>query len=142
MAEVDVSIQKLECTRLPRLGEEAEVTFDVNASLKETSRNPGSFVLDFEIAIDTHPPVAGMLLIGSAMITGKDEEIQNLISIEDQNSAPPIFMMIYQKIYSVLYLLAGTIAIPYPSPGLIRKTQLFSTNDISKPLRPLEITAR
>ncbi|MBI2127245.1 MAG: hypothetical protein HYU02_08065 [Thaumarchaeota archaeon] len=134
MVEVEVRVAKIQCEKLLGMAEVgSEIAFDVNASLSETSRNPGLLTLDFDLAFETQPMVAKFFLAGSAMIRGKDEEIQDLITLENQDSAPDVFMKIYEKVYAILYLLSGTIAIPYPTPGLIKKTQIYSTKGAIQP---------
>ena len=51
----------------------------------------------------------------------------------DQNSPPPVFRTIYQKVYAVLYLLSGSLKIPYPSPVLMKVVKMASPWDIFRP---------
>lgn len=130
MADVEVSVRRLECVRFAER-DEPEVTFDVNGSLTETDRRPDSLMIEFSIDIETQPALAKINLAGSAVIRGAQNEVQDLLSSKDQGSVPPIFMKIYQKIYSVIYLLAGSVEIPQPAPNLLRTTKVYPSKEIS-----------
>lgn len=130
MVEVDVLVKNVEATRLDeKASEESAVTFDVTASLAESEHTPGQFTLKFTISISAQPPVAKMDVAGTARITGEEAEIQALLTPADQNSPPPVFMNIYQKVYAILYLLSGSLKIPYPSPGLMKIVKMASASD-------------
>ena len=128
MVEVEVLLKKVECSKFSENSDEgSEVTFDVNASLSETERNSGWLALKFDIGVETQPSLAKLSVGGSAIVRGSTDEIQSLITPKDQNAVPPVFMKIYQKVYAVLYLLSGSLTIPYPAPGLLKTTRLYST---------------
>lgn len=134
MVEVDVLVKNVEATRLSEQArDEANVTFDVNASLTETEHETGEFILKFNITINAQPPVARMDVSGTAKITGEESEIEALLTTADQNSPPPVFMNIYQKVYAILYLLSGSLKIPYPSPGLMKVVKMASPNEAKPP---------
>ena len=71
-----------------------------------------------------------MDVAGSAKITGEEAEIEALLKNPDQNTPPPVFMSIYQKVYAILYLLSGSLKIPYPSPGLMKVVRMASANEM------------
>lgn len=131
MVEVEVLVKNVEANRLSdQVRDETAVTFDVNASLTETEHETGSFTLKFSIAITAQPPVARMDVAGTARITGEEKEIEQLLVSPDPNSPPPVFMNIYQKVYAILYLLSGSLKIPYPSPGLMKVVKMASPGEI------------
>ena len=131
MVEVEVLVKNVEATRLSeQAGDEASVTFDVNASLTETEHQTGQFTLKFAIGISAQPPVARMDVSGTARITGEEADIEGLLATVDQNSPPPIFMTIYQKVYAILYLLSGSLKIPYPSPGLMKVVKMATPGEV------------
>jgi len=137
MVEVDVLVKNVEATRLTENArDDIPVTFDVSATLTETEREPGQITLKFGISIAAQPPVAKLEVGGSAKITGEEAEIESIITVKDQDSTPPIFMTIYQKVYAVLYLLSGSLKIPYPSPGLMKVVKLTSQSEIAAPPTP------
>jgi hypothetical protein len=133
MVEVEVLVKNVEATRLTdQVRDEASVTFDVNASLTESEHETGQFTLKFSIQITAQPPVAKMDVSGTARITGDEKEIEALLTTADQNSPPPVFMNIYQKVYAILYLLSGSLKIPYPSPGLMKVVKLATPAEVAK----------
>ncbi len=130
MVEIEVNVKRVECSKFSEETKgDAEVTFDVNASLAETDRNPGWLALKFDIGVETQPPVAKLSVGGSAILKGDAEEIQTLITAKEQDSVPPVFMKIYQKVYAIMYLLSGSLTIPHPAPGLLKTTRLYSSRE-------------
>jgi hypothetical protein len=144
MVEVDVLVKNVEATRLTEgARDDVPVTFDVSASLTETEREPGQISLKFGISIAAQPPVAKIEVGGTAKVTGEEAEIESILTVKDQDSTPPIFMTIYQKVYAVLYLLSGSLKIPYPSPGLMKVVKLASQSEVPppSPAKPAPISA-
>ena len=132
MVEVEVLVKNVEANRLSEeTRDEASVTFDVAASLAETDHQAGQFTLKYSIAITSQPPVARMDIAGTARITGEEAEIQELLKSPDGNTPPPVFMTIYQKVYAILYLLWGSLKIPYPSPGLMKVVKMASPDEVA-----------
>jgi hypothetical protein len=132
MVEVEVLVKNVDATRLSEEAkDETPVTFDVTASLSETEHQVGEFTLKFSIGITSQPPVAKMDVAGTAKITGEEADIQALLKTPDQNTPPPIFMSIYQKVYAILYLLSGSLKIPYPSPGLMKIVKMAAPGEMS-----------
>jgi hypothetical protein len=145
MVEVEVLVKTIEASRLSEeTRDETSVTFDVAASLAETEHQAGVFSLKFSIAITSQPPVARMDVGGTTKITGEEKEIEELLKTPDQNTPPPVFMTIYQKVYAILYLLSGSLKIPYPSPGLMKVVKMASPAEVSaaaKQEKPPSISA-
>jgi hypothetical protein len=136
MVEVQVQVKNVEATRLSdEVRDETSVTFDVAASLAETEHQAGQFTLKYSIAISSQPPVAKMDVSGTARITGEEREIEELLKSPDQNTPPPVFMAIYQKVYAILYLLSGSLKIPYPSPGLMKVVKMASPDEAASSSR-------
>jgi hypothetical protein len=46
-----------------------------------------------------------------------------------------VFMNIYQKVYAILYLLSGSLKIPYPSPGLMKIVKMASPAEAQGAIR-------
>jgi len=130
MVEVEVLVKNVEANRLnDDTRDETSVTFDVAASLSEVDHQAGQFTLKYSIAITSQPPVARMDVAGTARITGEEAEIQELLKTPDGNNPPPVFMTIYQKVYAILYLLSGSLKIPYPSPGLMKVVKMAAPGE-------------
>jgi len=132
MVEVEVLVKNVEANRLnDETRDETSVTFDVAASLSEVDHQAGQFTLKYSIAITSQPPVAKMDVAGTARITGEEAEIQELLKTPDGNTPPPVFMSIYQKVYAILYLLSGSLKIPYPSPGLMKVVKMATPGEVA-----------
>ncbi len=71
--------------------------------------------------MDTEPAIAKFVTEGSADIKGEESEIEKLLSADPETNVPYVFTRIYQTVYSVIFMLAGTIDVPYPSPALLKR---------------------
>jgi len=132
MVELEVLVKNVEANRLTEeVRDDTSVTFDVAASLSEVDRQAGQFTLKYSIAITSQPPIARMDVAGTARITGEEKEIQDLLNAPDANTPPPVFMSIYQKVYAILYLLSGSLKIPYPSPGLMKVVRMAAPGEVA-----------
>jgi hypothetical protein len=132
MVELDVLVKNVEANRLSdEAKDETSVTFDVEASLSEIDHQPGQFTLKYTIVITSQPPIARMDVAGTARITGEETEIQDLLKTPEGNTPPPVFMGIYQKVYAILYLLSGSLKIPYPSPGLMKVVKMATPGEVA-----------
>lgn len=137
MSSIEVTIKSVEGNKLAEdVTSDSSVNFNVNANITESERNPEKLTLKFAIDLTTDPDVARMTVTGTAVLTGDDKEIDFLLTPKEGESVPPVFMKIYQKVYAVLYLVSGSLRIPYPSPGLLRGIRLVSAKEMSEPIRP------
>jgi hypothetical protein len=128
--DLEVYVRNVEGTRLSEdVKPTAEVTFNVNATITETERNQGQISLKFSIDMESEPAVAKLVVAGSATLLGEEQEIDALLMAKDADATPPIFMKIYEKVYAVLYLLCGSLKIPYPSPALLKVVQVSSGSE-------------
>ena len=127
MVDLEVYVRNVEGTRLAELASVTpETTFSVNASITETERSQRQLDLKFTIDMESQPAVARLAVSGSAIVSGEDEEIDALLLVNEKDATPPIFMKIYEKVYAILYLLCGSLKIPYPSPALLKVVQVAS----------------
>ena len=130
LVDLEVYVKNVEGTRLSEdVKPTTEVTFNVSATITETERNQGQISLKFTIDMESQPAVAKLVVAGSATLLGEDQEIDALLLAKDADATPPIFMKIYEKVYAVLYLLCGSLKIPYPSPALLKVVQVSSGSD-------------
>ncbi len=135
MLGVDVAIKSVEGTKLAEdVTSDSSVNFNVGANIVQSERNPDKLTLKFTIELGTEPEVAKMTVTGTAVLTGDDKEIESMLTPKEGESVPPVFMKIYQKVYAVLYLVSGSLKIPYPSPGLLKGVRLVSAREISQPI--------
>jgi len=88
-------------------------------------------VMRFSIDIQTTPQLAKIDISGVAKLIGEEQEIERLLVGKETGSTPPIFMSIYKKVYAMLYLLAGSLRIPYPSPGLLKVVRVASSREVA-----------
>ena len=135
MAGIEVTIKTVEGNKLAEdVTSDSSVNFNVNANITESERNPDRLTLKFVIDLSTDPDVAKMTVSGTAVLTGDDKEIESLLTPKDGDSVPPGFMKIYQKVYAVLYLVSGSLRIPYPSPGLLKGVRVMSAKEMTHTL--------
>jgi len=131
LVSVDVSIKAVEGTKLAEdVTPDSTVGFNATANIVEAERNPDRLTLKFTIDLTTDPEVAKMTVTGTAMISGDEKEIEALLGTNN-GDVPPVFMKIYQKVYAILYLVAGSLKIPYPSPGLLKGVRMASTKEMA-----------
>jgi len=133
MAEVEVSLKSVEATKVAESANpDTQVVFNVNASISEASRKTGEVVLRFSLELSTQPEIARLMANGSATITGEDAEIDTLLTAKEEGSVPVVFMKIYQRVYAILYLVCGSLKIPYPSPGLLKTVHVSTDQDVAQ----------
>ena len=118
-------VTKIRAVNVQKLDDKADhntpVIFDFGANLEEADRNSEGVVLNFKMSMDTEPAIAKFVVEGSAAISGEESEIEKLLSADPQTNVPFVFTRIYQTVYSVIFMLAGTIDVPYPSPALLKR---------------------
>ena len=132
MVEVGVLIRSVEAARLSEDAKDSsEVAFEVTASLNESDRSAGQLTMRFSIDIQTTPQVAKIDISGVAKVTGDEQEIERLLTGKEAGSTPPVFMSIYKKVYAMLYLIAGSLRIPYPSPGLLKVVKVATSREVA-----------
>jgi hypothetical protein len=132
MVEVDVQIKSVESSKLAEdVTTDSNVSFNATANLTEGDRAPGVLTLKFTIELSTNPEVAKMVVAGTATIRGNDSEVEDMLKVEGESGTPPVFMKIYQKVYALLYLMSGSLRIPYPSPGLLKTVHLASSKELA-----------
>jgi len=125
LPRIDVQIKGVESNRSAEgVDESTEVTFNINSSIAEADRGPDSISLKFSIDMETQPQAARLFVSGTASVTGKENEIEELLMAKERDGTPTLFMRIYQRVYPTLYLLCGSLHVPYPGPGLLRQNKI------------------
>jgi hypothetical protein len=121
--EVAVTVEKMECSRLSdRTSENTKSEYTVKVSLEEKQRRPDGVTLSFSLELTGTPQVALIIVSGFARLTGSDAEIRESLEVRSEKAPPPVAEAIYEKLYGLLYLVAGSMRIPYPLPNLLKKT--------------------
>lgn len=130
MASIDVTIKAVEGQKLAEdVTSDSTVAFNASANIVEADRTPEKLTLKFTIDLTTNPEVAKMTVTGTATIQGDEKEMEILLGTNN-GDVPPVFMKIYQKVYAILYLVAGSLKIPYPSPGLLKGVHMASSKEM------------
>lgn len=125
MPQIDVHVKGIEASRTTdEANESSPVTFNVSASINESDRGPGFLNLKFSMDIETQPVAARLHVSGTASLIGKEGEIDETLAAREKDGTPSLFMKIYQSVYPTMYLLCGSLKIPYPAPGLLRLSQV------------------
>lgn len=102
------------------------VMFNFNVNMEEVDRTSDSVKLNFQMVMDTDPPIAKFSVDGVTLVTGDSAEIEKTLAPDPQTNVPQVFTRIYQQVYSVVFMLAGTIDVPYPSPALLKRAHVRS----------------
>src|SRR5487761_1658636 len=76
------------------------VIFGLDVNIEELERKSDSVKVKFHIAMEAS------------------------LNADPETNVPPIFTKIYQQAYAVIFLLAGTLNVPYPSPALLRSPRV------------------
>jgi len=122
LSEVITKIRNVEVKKMDdKADHNTPVIFDFGANLEEADRSSEGVVLNFKMTMDTEPAIARFIVEGTAKISGEESEIEKLLSADPQTNVPFVFTRIYQTVYSVIFMLAGTVDIPYPSPALLKR---------------------
>ena len=130
MVDVEVSVKGIEANKTSdEANESTQVTFNVNSSINEADRGPGFLNLKFSMDVETQPAAARVFVSGTATLKGKDDEIDAMIGAKEKDGTPALFMKIYQRVYPTMYLLCGSLKIPYPAPGLLRLNRMASAEE-------------
>lgn len=130
MAQIDVLVKGIEANKTSdEANESTPVTFNVNASINESDRGPGFLNLKFAMDIETQPSAARIHVSGSATLSGKEGEIDEILAAKEKDGTPTLFMKMYQRVYPTMYLLCGSLKIPYPAPGLLKLSQVAAAEE-------------
>ena len=120
--EVSVLLETVDAVRLSdKVNENTQSNYSLNVSLAERDRSTDHLVLSYSMELTSQPPTARFKISGSATLKGNKDEIREGITAPDMNRPPPVLLLIYERIYSTVYLLAGALKVPYPLPNLLKK---------------------
>ena len=120
-SDIIVKIDNVIATKLDEKAHQSSaVNFNIKVNMDEIERKTQLLVVHYAIIMNTEPSVAKFQVEGSAVVKGRLEDIEEAVSSDPQTNVPYLFTKVYQQVYPVLFMLAGAIDIPYPSPGLLR----------------------
>jgi hypothetical protein len=129
--KLDVVINSFSIDRIDeKVEKNTPVTFRINVKFDETNRKIEETTVEYGITINTEPNVAHFGIEGKTIVKGKIEEIDRIFSTSPDNQVPKLLNMIYERIYSSIYMASSMINIPCPSPELLKTTKI---DDIPSP---------
>lgn len=122
MLEVGVTVDRIECVRFSdRVNENSKANYKLNVSLEEKHRRPDGLTIGFNLELTGSPQVVKITVTGVARLAGSQKEIGENTAKRDDRAPPKIVETIYERLYGLLYLLAGSMRVPYPTPNLVKK---------------------
>jgi hypothetical protein len=120
--DVAVLVERVDASRQSeKANENAESNYNLNVSLSEKERTPEALVLEFVLELTSQPLVAKIKVDGTATLKGTKDEVQTMITAPDDKTPPPILFSIYERVYGLIYLVAGSLRVPRPMPNLVKK---------------------
>jgi hypothetical protein len=121
MLEVNVLVERVDAARLSdKASENLSSNYSVNVSMSERDRNPQALVLSFTLELTDQPQLARLVVSGVATLTGTKDEIQGALSALDDKSPPQVLTTIYERVYGLLYLVAGSLRVSHPLPTILK----------------------
>ncbi len=121
MLDIGVLVENVNAARLSdKASENSPSNYGLNVSLSERDRNPASLALAFTLELTNQPQLAKITVSGIATLTGSKEEIQGAISAPDEKNPPIVLVTIYERVYGLVYLVAGSLKVPHPLPTLLK----------------------
>ena len=119
--EVGVLVEKVEGARLSdKVNENSQSNYSLNVSMAERERNPETLVLSFTLELTNQPQLARLAVSGIASLSGSKDEIQAALSAPDDKTPPTVLTTIYERTYSLFYLIASSLKVPHPLPTLLK----------------------
>jgi hypothetical protein len=119
--EVTVTVGKIEAVRLSdRASENLKSNYKLNVDLTEKERKSQALTVNFSIELTCQPQLARIAVGGTARLVGPDAEIKDMLAAKGEKSPPKVVEVIYEKLYSLVYLIAGNMRVPQPLPSLVK----------------------
>ncbi len=122
--EVLVKVDNVVASKLDSKAHQSSVVnFNIKVNMDEAEGKTEQLEVRYVITMSTEPSVARFQVEGSAIVKGNSEDIEQAVSSDPQTKVPYMLTKVYQQVYPILFMLAGAIDIPYPSPGLLRSSK-------------------
>lgn len=119
--EVGVLVERVEGARLSdKVNENSPTNYSLNVSMAERERNPEALVLSFTLELTNQPQLARLAVSGIASLSGTKDEIQGALAAPDDKTPPSVLTVIYERTYSLFYLIATSLKVPHPLPTLLK----------------------
>ena len=123
MLDISVLLENIDATRVSdKVNENANSNYSLNVSLSERDRSTETLILAFSFELTSQPPAARFRVSGSATLKGNKEEIKDAITPPEDNKPPQVLVVLYERVYSTLYVLSTALRAPHPLPNLLKKS--------------------
>jgi len=121
MFGVTVLVERIDASRLSdKATENSASNYGLNVSMSEKDRSSDALVLSFTLELTNQPQLARLSVSGIATLTGTKDEIQNSLETPDDKSPPVVLTTIYERTYSLFYVVATSLKVPPPLPTLLK----------------------
>lgn len=87
--------------------------------MEEKERRSGRVTVGFSLSVRTKPSVVKFEVEGTAVLEGRDSEIEKMLEVDPETQIPYVFQRVYQHVFMSMYLLSTLIDAPYPPPNLL-----------------------
>jgi hypothetical protein len=119
MAPIRVKLSRVEGSKIDTGVTPDSVTFDVDVSMDEEDRTNEELTITFNLKINTKPTLVKFEVEGTAVISGGREAFDVALEMDEESSAPKVLHLVYQQVFTSLYLIAAQLEVPYPPPDLL-----------------------
>jgi len=121
MLGVAILVERVDAARLSdKANENSPSNYSLNVSMSERDRNPEALVLSFSLELTNQPQLARLAVSGIATLTGTKDEIQGALTAPDDKNPPLVLTTIYERTYSLFYLVSSALKVPHPLPTLLK----------------------
>ena len=114
-----VEITSLVGSRLNLKPSAEAVSFDIKVKLEERERRSQMVTIGFGLLLTAKPSIVKFEVEGSAVLTGKDEDIRKMLEVDAETKIPHVLPRIYQHAFMTMYLLSTVLNTPPPPQDLL-----------------------
>jgi hypothetical protein len=119
MAPIRVKLSRVEGSKIDTGVTPDSVTFDVDVNMDEENRTNEELTIKFNLTISTKPTLIKFEVGGNAVISGGREAFDAALEMDEESSVPKVLHLVYQRVFTSLYLIAAQLEVPYPPPDLL-----------------------
>jgi hypothetical protein len=116
---VKIEVTSLAGAKMEIRGAVGSVNFDMKVKLEELERRSQMTSVGFNIQLTTKPAILKLEVGGTAVLTGKDEEIRKMLETDLETKVPAVLIRIYQHAFTSMYILATVLDSPPPPYDLL-----------------------
>jgi hypothetical protein len=126
---VKIEITSLVGNRLGVKGGAEAINFNVKAKLEERERKSQMVVVGFGLLLTTKPSIAKFEIEGTAILSGKDEDIRKMLEVDPETKVPNVLPRVYQHAFTAMYLLSTILNTPPPPQDLFGSQRQSSSTE-------------